>query len=88
MGLKIVFLLMAGVAGNGATIIGPDVEVIEDLDLEEEIQQELHGEDSDREDGDLREAPATYLTGKRSKAEKVEATKREAKQAKGIALLA
>lgn len=49
---------MAGVAGNDATITGPDVEAIEDLD--EEIQQELHSEDIEHEDGELREAPATH----------------------------
>lgn len=87
MGQVFLSALLVGVAGNGATIVGPDVEVIEDLDLDEEIQQELHGDDSDREDGELREAPATYLTGKRSKAGKVEATERAAKRAKGIALL-
>ena len=80
------FLLLVGVAGNGPTTTGPEVEVIEDLDLDKEIQQELHGGDSDSEDGELREAPATYLTGKRSKAGKVEATERATKRAKGIPL--
>lgn len=66
-------LLLAGVASNGPTITGPDVEVIKDLGLDDEIQQELHGEDSDRKNSELGEAPATHLTIKCSKAGKVEA---------------